>query len=99
MREWPPRRTGRRTPVSQGASTNAVTRSMEAAVEATRRALASLRTGRATPELLDRIRVDAYGASMPIAQVAQVGVQPPRGLVVTPHDPQLVGAIERAIRD
>lgn len=70
---------------------------MEASVESTRRALAALRSGRANPELLDRVQVDAYGSSIPVAQLAQVGVQPPRGLVITPHDPTLLSAIERSL--
>lgn len=80
-------------------SVGATRRRMEASVEDARRRLASLRAGRATPELLATVRVDAWGSQLPIDQVAQVGVQPPRGLVVTPHDPSLVGAIERAIGD
>lgn len=72
---------------------------MEDAVEATRRTLATLRTGRAAPEMLDRVLVEAYGSKMALAQVAQVGVQQPRGLVVTPHDPSLLAAVERALRD
>lgn len=72
---------------------------MSDSVEQARLRLASLRAGRATPELLATVRVEAYGNMMPIDQVAQVGVQPPRGLVVTPHDPSLVGAVARAIGD
>ncbi len=78
-------------------SIGATKRRMAESVEQARRRLASLRAGRATPELLSTVRVDGYGTKLPIDQVAQVGVQPPRGLVVTPHDPSLLGAIERAI--
>jgi ribosome recycling factor len=74
-------------------------RQMDEAVEAARRRLAPLRAGRATPELLDNIRVAAYGNETPLPQLAQVAVQPPRGLVVTPYDPSLVGAVDKAIND
>jgi ribosome recycling factor len=72
---------------------------MEGAVEDARRRLAALRVGRASPELVAGVRVSAWGSELPLAQVAQVGTQPPRGLVVTPHDPSLVPAIERALGD
>jgi ribosome recycling factor len=72
---------------------------MDAAVEDARRRLAALRVGRASPDLVNDIRVSAWGSELPISQVAQVGAQPPRGLVITPHDPSLIPAIERAIGD
>lgn len=72
-------------------------RRMSDAVEQARRRLAALRTGRASPDLIADLQVDAWGARMPLSQVAQVGVQQPRGLVITPHDPSLAGAIERAV--
>ena len=71
---------------------------MKAAVESTRRTLAGLQVGRAHPDLLDRIRVQAYDALHPLSSLAQVGVQQPRGLVITPHDPHVLGAIERALQ-
>lgn len=74
-------------------------RQMGEAVEAARRRLAPLRAGRATPELLDGIRVHAYDTDTPVPQLAQVAVQPPRGLVVTPYDPSLVGKVAKAIND
>lgn len=74
-------------------------RRMDDAVEAARVRLAALRAGRATPEMLTGIRVPAWGSEMPIDQVAQIGVQPPRGLVVTPHDPSIVAAVAKAIGD
>jgi ribosome recycling factor len=80
-------------------SPTSVGKRMSGAVERCRSTLAGLRIGRPSPELLSRITVDAYGSTMPLTQVAQVGVQLPRSLVVTPHDPQLAGSIERAIRD
>ncbi len=77
----------------------ATRRRMAAAVEDARRRLAALRVGRASPDLVADIRVPAWGSELPLSQVAQVGAQPPRGLVITPHDPSLIPAIERAIGD
>lgn len=77
----------------------ATRRRMDAAVEDARRRLAALRVGRASPDLVADIRVAAWGNELPISQVAQIGAQPPRGLVITPHDPSLIPAIERAIGD
>ena len=72
---------------------------MDAAVDDARRRLAALRVGRASPDLVADIRVSAWGSELPLTQVAQIGAQPPRGLIVTPHDPSLVAVIERAIGD
>ncbi len=77
----------------------ATRRRMDAAVDDARRRMAALRVGRASPDLVADIRVSAWGSELPLAQVAQVAAQPPRGLVVTAHDPSLVPAIERAIGD
>jgi ribosome recycling factor len=71
---------------------------MEAAVEAMRREFASLRTGKASPALLDTVRVDAYGAKTPLNQVASVNTPEPRLLVVQPWDKSLMGPIEKAIQ-
>ncbi len=71
---------------------------MEAAVEAMRREFNSVRTGKATPALLDTVRVDAYGSRMPINQVATVNVPEPRMLLVQPWDKGLIGEIEKAIQ-
>lgn len=71
---------------------------MMKAIEATRRALAKLRVGKATPALLENIRVDAYGAQTPLNQVGSIGAPEPRLLVIQPWDKSLVGAIEKAIR-
>jgi len=72
-------------------------RRMEDAIEAMRREFASIRTGKATPALLDTVRVDAYGAKMPINQVATVHTPEPSLLVVQPFDKSVLPAIERAI--
>lgn len=72
-------------------------RRMEAALDAIRREFASVRTGKATPALLDTVRVDAYGTKMPINQVATVNTPEPSLLVVQPFDKSIIGDIERAI--
>ncbi len=59
--------------------------------------LKGIRTGRATPGLVDHIRVDYYGSMTPIAQVAQVSVQDGKTIVLKPFDQTLVPAIEKAI--
>lgn len=72
---------------------------MADAVDDARRRLAALRAGRASADLVSDISVEAWGSRMPLAQVAQIGTQPPRGIVITAHDPSLVSAIERALGD
>ncbi|WP_460450961.1 ribosome recycling factor [Alsobacter sp. SYSU BS001988] len=74
-------------------------RRMAGAVQAFGKDLASLRTGRASPNLLDPIQVDAYGSPTPISQVATINVPEPRMLTVQVWDRSLVGAVEKAIRD
>lgn len=71
---------------------------MEDAVEAVRREFATVRTGKATPALLDTVRVDAYGAKMPLNQVATVHTPEPSLLVVQPFDKSLLGDVEKAIQ-
>jgi ribosome recycling factor len=70
---------------------------MEEALEAVKREFATVRTGKATPALLDTVRVDAYGTKMPLNQVATVGSPEPSLLVVQPFDRSLLADIERAI--
>jgi ribosome recycling factor len=70
---------------------------MDAAVEAMRREFASVRTGKASPALLDTVRVEAYGAKVPLNQVANVSVPEARLLVVQPYDKSVIGEIEKAI--
>lgn len=72
---------------------------MEKALEAMRREFGAVRTGKASPALLDLVRVDAYGSKMPLNQVATVSSPEPRMLVIQPWDKGLTAAIERAIRD
>jgi ribosome recycling factor len=72
---------------------------MQKSVEATRNELATVRTGRASPHLLDRLIVDAYGAQSPIKQLAQVNATDARLLTVTPYDKSTIGAIEKAVME
>jgi ribosome recycling factor len=72
---------------------------MTKAVESTRREFSGIRTGKATTSLLDIVRVDAYGSSVPLNQVALVAAPEPRLLTVQPFDKGLAQAIEKAIRD
>ena len=72
---------------------------MERALENSKREFASIRSGKATPSLLDTVRVEAYGQAMPLTQVASVSAPEPRLLTVTPWDKGLTTAVERAIRD
>ena len=74
-------------------------RRMDGAVSAFKHDLASLRTGRASSNLLDPIVVQAYGAPTPINQVASVSVPEPRMISVSVWDKSLVGAGDRAIRE
>ena len=72
---------------------------MAKAVDATRRELQGIRSGKASPQLLDVVRVEAYGSSMPLNQVAMVSAPEPRMLAVQPFDKGLAQVIEKAIRD
>lgn len=70
---------------------------MKKAIESAVREFSRTRTGRATPELLDGITVEVYGASMPLNQLATVAVPQPRILKIAPYDQGNINAIERAI--
>jgi ribosome recycling factor len=72
---------------------------MEKSFEASKREMASIRTGKATASLLDTVRVEAYGQQMPLNQVGSVSAPEPRMLTVTPWDKGLVQAIEKALRE
>ena len=78
-------------------SVNEARTQMEKAVEAMRREFTSVRTGKATPALLDTVRVDAYGSKMPINQVGTVSSPEPRLLLIQPWDKGLLKAIETGI--
>ncbi|MEX0702476.1 MAG: ribosome recycling factor [Planctomycetales bacterium] len=71
---------------------------MEKAVEVFHGQLQGLRTGRATPGLVDSIRVDYYGSPTPIKQIANVSVPEPQQIVIRPFDATTVGAISKAIQ-
>ncbi|HEV8338132.1 MAG TPA: ribosome recycling factor [bacterium] len=70
---------------------------MARALEATRHEFGAVRTGRANPALLEQIRVDYYGVSTPVNQLATVSVPEPRLLVIQPWDRKMVKDVERAI--
>jgi ribosome recycling factor len=70
---------------------------MDKAIEVLRREFAGLRAGRATPALLERVRVEYYGVPTPVNQLATVLVPEARLLVIQPWDKSLLGAIEKAI--
>ena len=72
---------------------------MERALESAKRELSSIRTGKASVNLLDTVRVDAYGQSTPLNQVASVSAPEPRLLTVTPWDKGLTQAVEKALRE
>jgi ribosome recycling factor len=74
-------------------------RRMDSAADVLRKEFSGLRTGRASTALLDPVMVDAYGASVPLSQVANVSVPEPRLIVVQVWDKSTVKAIEKAIRD
>lgn len=70
---------------------------MTKCVDATRGDFASIRTGRATPALLDRLHVEAYGSAVPLKQVASISTPDARTLVVQAFDKNVVGDIRKAI--
>jgi ribosome recycling factor len=75
------------------------TRRMDKSVEAAQAEFATLRTGRASPALLDRLQIDYYGQPTPLKQLATIGAPEPRMLTIQPFDPNSVSAIERAIQE
>jgi ribosome recycling factor len=70
---------------------------MQKSIDVFKKELTTIRTGRATPALLDRIQVEAYGSPMPINQLANVSVPDARTLLVQPWDKSLLGAIEKSL--
>jgi ribosome recycling factor len=71
---------------------------MDKSIETLRQELVAIRTGKASPSLLDTVRVEAYGSVMPLAQVASVSAPQPRILVVQPWDKALLQPILKAIQ-
>jgi ribosome recycling factor len=80
-------------------SKDELNRRMNGAVAALKAELAGLRTGRASPALLDPVKVEAYGNPMPIGQLGTVSTPEPRLLTVQVWDRGLVKAVDKAIRD
>jgi ribosome recycling factor len=72
---------------------------MQKSVEATRSEFATVRTGRASPHLLDRIEVDYYGARTPLRQLANISASEARLLTVTPYDKSSIKSIEKSIME
>lgn len=70
---------------------------MNKSIAALQTELTKIRTGRAHPSLLDHVTVDYYGSEVPISQVANVNVDDPRTLAVTPWEKDMVGKVEKAI--
>ena len=73
-------------------------RRMDKSVEAAKHEFTTIRTGRASAALLDRLQVSAYGTKMPVNQLATISVPEPRLLTITPFDKSIMKDIERAIR-
>lgn len=72
---------------------------MDKAVEHTQNQFATVRTGRATPSLVDRITVEYYGAPVPLQQLASISVPEARQLLIKPHDRGALESVEKAIRE
>ncbi|WP_137844922.1 ribosome recycling factor [Microbacterium sp. 2FI] len=72
---------------------------MDRAVEAAKEDFATVRTGRANPQLFQKIPVDYYGTPTPLAQLASINSPEARSLIITPYDKSALKAIEQAIRD
>src|SRR5204862_6514694 len=70
---------------------------MDKSVEATKHEFGTVRTGRASPSLLDRVQVDYYGAVTPLRQLANIAASEARLLTITPYDKSSIKAIEKAI--
>src|SRR5256885_16623784 len=71
---------------------------MEKAINVFRDELRGLRTGRATPALVDNIRVEYYGSPTPIKQLAQINTPDPQQILIRPYDASVLKEIEKAIR-
>jgi ribosome recycling factor len=68
------------------------------AIEALKHDLASVRTGRAAPSLVEQLEVEAYGVPTPLIQLAQINAPEPRQILIQPYDRSLIKAIEKAIQ-
>jgi ribosome recycling factor len=74
-------------------------RRMDKSIEATHEEFNSIRTGRASPALLDRVQIDYYGTQTPLKSLASIAAPEPRMLTVQPFDPSSIKSIERAIQE
>jgi ribosome recycling factor len=72
---------------------------MGKAVAHSRSDFGGVRSGRAAPQLVERLTLEAYGAEMRVLEVAQISVPEARQLLITPHDPGMLNSIEKAIRN
>lgn len=79
-------------------SDKSLSEKMEKTIQSLRRELGSLRAGKASPALLERVTVDYYGTPTPINQVANIHAPEPRLLTVQPWDKSMIGEIEKAIQ-
>lgn len=85
--------------MSEGIDLNDLRRRMDGAIAAFKSDIASLRTGRASANVLDPVMVEAYGSRVPLNQVANITVPEPRMLGVSIWDKSMVNAVDRAIRE
>ena len=85
--------------MSEGVELKELKRRMDGAIFAFKSDIASLRTGRASANVLDPVTVEAYGSRVPLNQVANITVPEPRMLSVSVWDKQMVGAVDRGIRE
>jgi ribosome recycling factor len=85
--------------MTAGVDLNDIKRRMDGAINAFKNDIASLRTGRASANILDPVMVEAYGSRVPLNQVANVTVPEPRMLGVSIWDRSMVNAVDRAIRE
>ena len=74
-------------------------RRMDKSVEATAHEFNTVRTGRASAALLDRVKVDYYGQETPLNQLSTINVPEPRLLTIQPYDPSSIKTIERALQE
>jgi len=75
-----------------------VSKRMDVALEHVKHELSGVRTGRASPTILDNVHVEAYGSKMPLNQLASLSIPEPTLIVAQPFDASLLAAIEKAIR-
>ena len=85
--------------MSEGVDLKELKRRMDGAIAAFKHDIASLRTGRASGNLLDAVLVKAYGSDMPLNQVATISVPEPRMISVSVWDKSMVSAVDRGIRE